>query len=157
MKLPCESEPNFTCSGPFQPACPSRLHCTVWSERTQSRAADNRAEAPDMAENAADGAQSDTPRSQGPAQSCHYRPQSTRSHGTTLTQRQVATWQCTSMLLPRGGGGRQQHQQIKGTPTCAAGRARTATHSSATSKVKQRLAEQAECRVPGRHSVLAKV
>ena len=110
-----------------------------------------------MAKDVADGAQSGTPRPQRPAKSCHYRPQSTRSHGTTLTQRQVATWQCTSMLLPRGGGGRQQHQQIKGTPTCAAGRARTATHSSATSKVKQRLAEQAECRVPGRHSVLAKV
>ena len=56
-----------------------------------------------------------------------------------------------------GGGGRQQHQQIKGTHTCAAARARTATCSSATSKVKQLLAAQPECRVPGRHSSRAKM
>ena len=57
-----------------------------------------------MAKDVADGAQSGTPRPQRPAKSCHYRPQSTRSHGTTLTQRQVATCQCTSMLSPVGGG-----------------------------------------------------
>ena len=40
----------------------------------------------------------------GQAKSCHYRPQSIlRSHGMTLTQRQVATWQCTSMLSPKWG------------------------------------------------------
>jgi hypothetical protein len=41
----------------------------------------------------------------GQAKSCHYRPQSIlRSHGMTLTQRQVATRQRMSMLPSSGGG-----------------------------------------------------
>ena len=61
------------------------------------------------------------------------------------------------MLSPMSGGDRGHSEQIKGTHTCAAARARTATCSSATSKVKQLLAAQPECRVPGRHSSRAKM
>ena len=61
------------------------------------------------------------------------------------------------MLSPMSGGDRGHSEQIKGTHTCAAARARTATCSSATSRVKRLLERKAESQLPRRHSLRAKV